>query len=156
MRTLVDCFEGLLDTDFDITDDVLSIEVQCKRVKNDLYNKPTGTALNQLKKCIKDPGVPESKKLNSKDYTWIKNYPECLRLCDWICAQPKEWLVNDKEGEFYIAFCNHCLTDAGAKKKWQVSISEWGGLFTTYGKKVTIKMLVGTLWHDIVRLAIEP
>lgn len=156
MKQLIECFEGLLDPDFDLTDDIFSIDMLCKRVQNDLYIKPSGTALKQLPKLINYMTIPASSKLTDNIYSWMKSCPVAKAMCDWICSKPKEWAENYQDGEFYVAFCNQCLTDAGVKKKWRVQVTDWrlrGNKII--GRKITVLMLMGSQWVELVRVAIE-
>lgn len=163
MKSLQTYFEGLLDADFDIDDSVLSCDALCKRMKNDLYIKPSGTALNQLPKLINYMQLPGATNFEDDKYSWLNGYPVARALAKWVCTQSKVWIEHYKNGELYISFVNHCLTDAGRKKKWTVDITPLkksigplsGGKYIVIGRKVTINMLLGSKWVEIVRVAIE-
>lgn len=156
MRQLTDMFEGLLDRDFDIPENALSILDNCKRVQNDLYDIPRASTLKSLEKYI-NPNIPVPDEMDFK-HNWAEEYPAVQRILSWIASKPKSWLDGQKEGEFYIAFMNQCLTDAGRRKKWTISV--WPINIVTLrgtsspGMKVTVDMQTGSSWTTVARLAI--
>lgn len=153
MKNLADCFEGLLDADFDIKDDVLSIANNAKWIKNDLYVKPNTQALQCLRKSIR----------YDKEYEWPTNLSDATRWADswrevqiilkWICSKPMTWVTNNLHGEFYVAFGNELLNDYGSKRKWRIFIEKFSLIGTTY--KVYIQMCRGTKWENVVVAAIH-
>lgn len=163
MKQLIDMFEGLLDDDFDISDDVLSIDVLCKRVKNDMFMKPNGIALKQLPKLINHSMIPDSKLFTPDRYSYLRDYPIVTKLCHWICSKPKEWVMKYQTGELYTAFCNECLTNAGRKKSWVIKINPWrkpigklrDGDYKEIGRLVSVDLLTGSNWVSILRVGIE-
>lgn len=158
MRTLIEICEGLLDADFDIGDEVLSINVLCKRMKNDIYIKPSSVALKQLPKLINHMNIPRADKFEDDRYSWMREYPVAQAICHWICHQSKVWVEQYKVGEMYTAFYNKCLTDAGRKKSWKVLINPdritRNGTTKEVGRYVTIELLCGSQWIPIVKVMI--
>ena len=153
MKSLKDICEGLLDADFDIKDDALSIANNAKWIKNDLYVKPNTQALQCLRKSIR----------YDKEYKWPTNLSDATRWANawqevqivlkWICSKPMSWVTCNQHGEFYMAFCNELLNDYGSKRKWRIFIEKFSLIGTTY--KVYIQMCRGTKWENVVVAAIN-
>lgn len=156
MRQLTDCFEGLLDKDFDIPESSLSILNNCKRVQNDLYDIPRASTLKSLEKLI-NPDIQVPDEMDFK-HNWAEDCPAVQRLLSWIASKPMSWVVNQNEGDFYIAFCNQCLTKTGSRRTWTVSVIPMGFAslngYKDLGWKVTVRLLTGSSWSEVARLAI--
>lgn len=151
MRNLSDCFEGLLDADFDITDDVISIDGLCKNIRFDIYAPARSTAMRVFEKSIKlDLNIPNA---NVHYPVWC-DYPAIIKICNWICTKPKAWVDKKEYGEFYTAFLRECLTQYGSKRKWIFDIIDTNVQGKHPGKKIILKMAMGSKWEHIIRLAI--
>lgn len=158
MRSLTDMFEGLLDVDFDVPESTLSIDDNAHRITNDLYTIPRTSTLRSLDKLI-NPDIPIIPKIASDKYNWITKYPAVQRILSWIATKPMSWFDNNMTGEFYVAFLNQCLTDAGRKKKWKVWLSPiriigQNGAIQEFGGKVSVDLLTGSTWTTVARLAV--
>ncbi|MDE7346345.1 MAG: hypothetical protein K2N48_06360 [Muribaculaceae bacterium] len=152
MKALTNYFEGLLDADFDIKDDALSIANNAKKIKSDLYVRPNTQALQCLRKSIRYDNDYE-RPANLLDQTrWSAGWSEVEIILKWICSKPMSWVTNKLTGEFYVAFCNQLLTDYGAKRKWRILIEKFTLMNTTY--KVYVQMLRGQSWENLVVAAI--
>ena len=158
MRNLTDCFEGLLDADFDVSDEVLTIRHHAKRLVNDLYTMPPQATINALEKRI-NPDIPITTGVDNVASTWINRSPAAQRILSWLESKPISWLTNKLDGEFYTAFLNQCLTKAGSKVKWKVWVHKWGamsgGKAVDFGWKVSIEMCAGSKWIPVARLAVQ-
>lgn len=150
MKTL---YESLLSADYDVDDSVISIG-KMRRAQNDMYICPNQTALKVVAKSVRDDLGLQRNWFNAT--SWLVKNPAVCTIMDWICSKPVDWLDEKKTGDFYLAFYNQCLNDAGRKRKWTLYIDQVA-LTTkdrtrTVGTRITVKMLMGSKWAIVARI----